>query len=74
MVAAREAATIADPDGRLPAPVTNCLLGIPLEVRKHRRDPKTRLAPPELMRVHPSARRPFSRDFVFERTAKDATM
>jgi superfamily I DNA/RNA helicase len=24
------------------------------------------------MRVHPSARRPFSRDFVFERTAKDA--
>jgi hypothetical protein len=51
IVAAREAATIADPNGELPAPVTNCLVGISLEVRQLRRDPKTRLAPPELERA-----------------------
>lgn len=33
-------------------------LGVPYELRVYRRDPKTRLAPPELKRVHPLGKSP----------------
>ncbi len=33
-------------------------LGVPYEVRRHARDPKTMLAPPELERVHPLGKSP----------------
>ncbi|MEO8925477.1 MAG: glutathione S-transferase N-terminal domain-containing protein, partial [Caldimonas sp.] len=28
-------------------------LGVPYEIKKYERDPKTMLAPPELLKVHP---------------------
>ena len=33
-------------------------LGVPYELRRYQRDPKTRLAPPELKRVHPLGKSP----------------
>ncbi len=33
-------------------------LGLPYEVKRYERDPKTMLAPPELMRVHPLGKSP----------------
>jgi glutathione S-transferase len=37
-------------------------LGIPYEIRQHKRDPKTRLAPPELKRIHPLGKSPMIED------------
>ncbi|GAP34988.1 glutathione S-transferase [Piscinibacter sakaiensis] len=37
-------------------------LGLPYEIRHHRRDPKTMLAPPELRRVHPLGKSPVIAD------------
>ncbi len=37
-------------------------LGLPYEIRQHRRDPKTRLAPPELKRIHPLGKSPIIED------------
>jgi glutathione S-transferase len=37
-------------------------LGVPYEIRHHKRDPKTRLAPPELMQVHPLGKSPVIED------------
>lgn len=37
-------------------------LGLPYEIRHHRRDPKTMLAPPELLRVHPLGKAPVVED------------
>jgi glutathione S-transferase len=37
-------------------------LGVPYEVRRYRRDPKTWLAPPELLRVHPLGKSPVISD------------
>jgi glutathione S-transferase len=37
-------------------------LGVPYEVRKHARNPQTRLAPPELKRVHPLGKSPVIED------------
>jgi glutathione S-transferase len=37
-------------------------LGLPYEIRQHRRDPKTRLAPPELKRIHPLGKSPVIED------------
>ena len=33
-------------------------LGVPYELRHYKRDPQTRLAPPELKRVHPLGKSP----------------
>src|ERR1700751_6061682 len=33
-------------------------LGVPYEIRKYQRDPKTMLAPPELRQVHPLGKSP----------------
>jgi glutathione S-transferase len=37
-------------------------LGIPYEIRQHKRDPRTRLAPPELKQVHPLGKSPVIED------------
>ena len=37
-------------------------LGVPYEVRRYQRDPKTWLAPPELKRVHPLGKSPVITD------------
>jgi len=37
-------------------------LGLPYEITKHRRDPKTRLAPLELKRIHPLGKSPVIED------------
>src|ERR1700743_1888209 len=37
-------------------------LGLPYEIRQHKRDPKTRLAPPELKQVHPLGKSPVLED------------
>jgi len=37
-------------------------LGLPYEIRQHRRDLKTRLAPPELKRIHPLGKSPVIED------------
>lgn len=37
-------------------------LGLPYEVRRYERDPKTRLAPPELLKVHPLGKSPVITD------------
>lgn len=37
-------------------------LGLPYEIRQHKRDPKTRLAPPELKQVHPLGKSPVIED------------
>src|ERR1700743_3325250 len=37
-------------------------LGLPYEIRQHKRDPKTRLAPPELKRIQPLGRSPVIED------------
>jgi glutathione S-transferase len=37
-------------------------LHLPYEIRHHKRDPKTRLAPPELKRVHPLGKSPVIED------------
>jgi glutathione S-transferase len=37
-------------------------LGLPYEIRQHKRDPKTRLAPPELKKVHPLGKSPVLED------------
>ena len=37
-------------------------LGLPYEIRRYPRDPKTRLAPPELKRVHPLGKSPVISD------------
>jgi glutathione S-transferase len=37
-------------------------LGLPYEVITYQRDPKTRLAPPELMQIHPLGKAPVLRD------------
>ena len=37
-------------------------LGVPYEVRKHQRDAKTMLAPPELLKVHPLGKSPVITD------------
>jgi glutathione S-transferase len=33
-------------------------LGLPYEIKQHKRDPQTRLAPPELKQVHPLGKSP----------------
>ena len=33
-------------------------LGVPYEIRRYQRDPKTKLAPPELLKVHPLGKSP----------------
>jgi glutathione S-transferase len=37
-------------------------LGLPYEIRRHKRDPNTRLAPPELKQVHPLGKSPVIED------------
>ena len=37
-------------------------LGVPYEIRRYQRDPKTMLAPPELLRVHPLGKSPVITD------------
>jgi glutathione S-transferase len=37
-------------------------LGLPYEIRQHKRDPKSRLAPPELKRIHPLGKSPVIED------------
>jgi glutathione S-transferase len=37
-------------------------LGVPYEIAQHKRDPKTRLAPPELKRIHPLGKSPVIED------------
>jgi glutathione S-transferase len=37
-------------------------LGVAYEIRRHKRDPKTRLAPPELKRIHPLGKSPVIED------------
>jgi glutathione S-transferase len=37
-------------------------LGLPYEIRQHKRDPKTRLAPPELKQIHPLGKSPVIED------------
>jgi glutathione S-transferase len=37
-------------------------LGVPYEIRHYKRDPKTRLAPPELLQVHPLGKAPVITD------------
>jgi glutathione S-transferase len=37
-------------------------LGVPYEIRRYQRDPKTSLAPPELLRVHPLGKSPVITD------------
>jgi glutathione S-transferase len=37
-------------------------LGVPYEIRQHKRDPRTRLAPPELKQVHPLGKSPVIED------------
>jgi glutathione S-transferase len=37
-------------------------LGLPYEIRKHKRDPKTRAAPPELKAIHPLGKSPVIAD------------
>jgi glutathione S-transferase len=37
-------------------------LKLPYEIRQHKRDPKTRLAPPELKRIHPLGKSPVIED------------
>jgi glutathione S-transferase len=37
-------------------------LGVPYEVKQHKRDPKTRQAPPELKRIHPLGKSPVIED------------
>jgi glutathione S-transferase len=37
-------------------------LGVPYEIRHYRRDPQTKLAPPELLRVHPLGKSPVITD------------
>jgi glutathione S-transferase len=37
-------------------------LGVPYEIRYHKRDPKTRLAPPDLKQVHPLGKSPVIED------------
>jgi glutathione S-transferase len=37
-------------------------LGVAYEIRRHKRNPKTRLAPPELKRIHPLGRSPVIED------------
>src|ERR1700754_3134159 len=37
-------------------------LGLPYEIKQHKRDPKTRLAPPELKRLHPLGKSPVIED------------
>jgi glutathione S-transferase len=37
-------------------------LGVPYEIRRYQRDPKTSLAPPELLRVHPLGKSPVVTD------------
>lgn len=37
-------------------------LGLPYEIRQHKRDPETRLAPPELKRIHPLGKSPVIED------------
>jgi glutathione S-transferase len=37
-------------------------LGVPCEIRQHKRDPKTRLAPSELKRIHPLGKSPVIED------------
>jgi hypothetical protein len=39
-------------------------LGLPYEIRQHKRDPKSRLAPPELKRIHPLGKSPVIEDDV----------
>jgi glutathione S-transferase len=40
-------------------------LGVPYEIRRYQRDPKTSLAPPELLRVHPLGKSPVVTDGDF---------
>lgn len=37
-------------------------LGVPYEIRRYQRDPRTRLAPPELQRIHPLGKSPVIED------------
>jgi glutathione S-transferase len=37
-------------------------LAVPYEIKQHKRDPKTRLAPPELKRIHPLGKSPVIED------------
>ena len=37
-------------------------LGVPYEIKHHTRDPKTRLAPPELKEIHPLGKSPVIED------------
>src|ERR1700733_14017390 len=37
-------------------------LGLPYEIKQHKRDPQTRLAPPELKKVHPLGKSPVIED------------
>ena len=37
-------------------------LGVPYEIKRYKRDPKTSLAPPELLRVHPLGKAPVITD------------
>lgn len=37
-------------------------LGLPYEIKLYKRDPRTRLAPPELKRVHPLGKSPVITD------------
>lgn len=37
-------------------------LGVPYEIKQHKRDPRTRLAPPELKQVHPLGKSPVIED------------
>jgi glutathione S-transferase len=37
-------------------------LGLPYEIRQHKRDPETRLAPPELKQIHPLGKSPVIED------------
>jgi glutathione S-transferase len=37
-------------------------LGVPYQIRHHKRDPKTRLAPPELKQIHPLGKSPVIED------------
>jgi glutathione S-transferase len=37
-------------------------LGVSYEIKQHKRDPKTRLAPPELKQVHPLGKSPVIED------------
>ncbi|MEJ0006795.1 MAG: glutathione S-transferase N-terminal domain-containing protein [Steroidobacteraceae bacterium] len=46
-------------------------LGMPFEVRRYERDKKTRLAPPELRRIHPLGKIADTRRYRFGRHEAD---